>query len=131
MLVFSTQLCELGYCPFNILSGSPPPPLPPSQSKPRKGGWPQTDKHLTQSPFTSKFFYITIFGITFYKSNLPTPPLFCRAGKKLELYSGSKTIDALRSYVKKMAPKQSKTTKATTQTTAKAKTKTAPSKREL
>jgi hypothetical protein len=29
MLVFSTQLCEL--LPSNILSVSPPPPLPPSQ----------------------------------------------------------------------------------------------------
>jgi hypothetical protein len=31
MSVFSTKLCEL--CPSNLLSGSPPPPLPHSQSQ--------------------------------------------------------------------------------------------------
>ncbi len=41
------------------------------KKKSRKGG-PQTDKHLPQSPFTGKFFYITTFGIAFYQSNLST-----------------------------------------------------------
>ncbi len=38
MLVFSTKLCELQYCPSNLISGSPtspltPPPFPKSQSQ--------------------------------------------------------------------------------------------------
>ena len=33
---------------------------------------PQTDKHLAQSPFTGKFFYLTTCCIAFYQSNLFT-----------------------------------------------------------
>jgi hypothetical protein len=43
--------------------------LPP-QLKTYEGRGPQTDKHLPQSPFTGKFFYITLFGIAFYHSSL-------------------------------------------------------------
>ncbi len=112
MLVFSTQLCEL--LPLYLLSGSPSPPIPPSQSqhtvytdsvwlrggrgcwvvleimfcrsltlcfwpdsepkkllhhpkqKPRRGGGPQTDKHLKQSPFTGQFLRKPTFTIGIY-----------------------------------------------------------------
>jgi hypothetical protein len=37
---------------------------------------PQTDKHLTQSPFTCQFLKITTFGIAFYQSNLSTGTLY-------------------------------------------------------
>ena len=33
----------------------------------RRGGGPQTDKHLPQSPFTCKYFQMTTFCIAFYE----------------------------------------------------------------
>jgi hypothetical protein len=38
----------------------------------RRGGGHRQIKHLPQSPFTGKFFYIRILGIAFYQSNLST-----------------------------------------------------------
>jgi hypothetical protein len=40
----------------------------PLQTKTYRGGGPQTDKHLPQSPFTGKLYLITTFGIAFYQS---------------------------------------------------------------
>jgi hypothetical protein len=43
------------------------------KQKPRwGGGLMQADKHLPQSPFTGKIFFITKFGTAFYQSNLST-----------------------------------------------------------
>jgi hypothetical protein len=64
MLVFSTQLC--GLLPSNLLSGATPPLLCVNKYRyclPGGGLWgsgPQTDKHLPQSPFTDKFYMLTI-----------------------------------------------------------------------
>ncbi len=41
----------------------------PPQTK-GEGRGPQTDKHLPQSPFTSKFLQMTTFCVAFYESNL-------------------------------------------------------------
>jgi hypothetical protein len=38
LLVFSTH-SFVNYCPSTLLSGSPPPPLPPSQSKSTASVW--------------------------------------------------------------------------------------------
>ncbi len=74
MLLFSTQLCELLPLLLSLLFNSPTP-LPCvkysiyTDSVWLGGGgggnlggeWPQTDKHLPQSPFTDKLFQMTTF----------------------------------------------------------------------
>jgi hypothetical protein len=77
MLIFSTQLCELLYCPSNLLSGSPPPPLPPSQCKSKVyiysvwlggvGGAEMCWRHILQE-------YITVFLTRFRNYEISTPP---------------------------------------------------------
>ena len=42
----------------------------------RRGEGLRQIKHVTQSPFTGQFFFITTFGIAFYQSNLSTYTTF-------------------------------------------------------
>jgi hypothetical protein len=52
------------------------------QTKTEEWRWPQTDKHLPQSPFTGQYFSITTFGIAFYQSNLSAEEMLPLEGLK-------------------------------------------------
>ncbi len=76
-------------CHSPPLSGSSPPSHPPCVNKYAVykytvqcvrgrvwGSWPQTNKHLPQSPITGQFFQMTTFCIAFYGSYLSTKTHF-------------------------------------------------------